>query len=306
VIKIELIRDFYQTASLFFASIASEAMKNAKAIWGNISGLISFDFGFVIDSQDLKVAMIVILGIVGVLLLFCGCAAVMAAKALDPDELADGHESQNWKELKEQNKKTVGFIRYFMLIGMSAYLPISRSAFQILACDPTLVTSLKHISVTIPCAVDVNLNASNPALSATVSCSCSSHERWVLFQAAAIIIVLVVTIAFPILIYTLIRSNIPVGSPEDPDMTYDEDGNMVEYTDEKYQFDLKYDERQLNCPYISLYKGFERKWCYYKVVVMMFKFVVCLPVIFLTSKPVMQTLVTLALMIAFTLLLVYS
>ena len=43
-------------------------------------------------------------------------------------------------------------------------------------------------------------------------------------------------------------------------------------------------------------QGYERKWCWYKVIVMVIKLLLCLPIIFLASHPLAQGLVTLAIL----------
>jgi hypothetical protein len=70
--KLEIFRDFYQTVSLFFSNISTEAMKSAKIVWGNLAGLISFDFSFVIPA----IPQVYIFGAIGVaafltVILFC-------------------------------------------------------------------------------------------------------------------------------------------------------------------------------------------------------------------------------------------
>jgi hypothetical protein len=301
-IKIEILRDFYQTIALFFASIANGAMEQGKAIWGNVSGLISLDFGFVVNTEQIIAIMTVVLAILGIVLVFVGIYAVYKSNAINPDELSQGHEAEDWEQLKAEQKRTVQFIQYFITAMMSAYLPISRSSFQILACDPTIVKSLDKVLKSTMCPT----NATGSGLSTEYKCNCGSYENYIFFQILSVLLICTVTLYFPFHIAKLIRSNVPQGSPEDPDMTYDEDGNLVPYTDEKYQYDLSHDQRQLNCPYIGLYKGFERKWSYYKVLVMCFKFLICVPVIFLSSKPLLQSLVTLVLMGLFTLLSIYT
>lgn len=48
------------------------------------------------------------------------------------------------------------------------------------------------------------------------------------------------------------------------------------------------------CALFSHLQGYERKWCWYKVIVMVLKLCLCLPVMFLYNHPLYQSLVTLA------------
>ena len=68
------------------------------------------------------------------------------------------------------------------------------------------------------------------------------------------------------------------------------------YTDHMYNMDLMTDPAQLKCPYLFLYKGYERRWAYYQVLVMIFKFIICIPVIIFWNNTMIQTLLTLLLL----------
>ena len=82
----------------------------------------------------------------------------------------------------------------------------------------------------------------------------------------------------------LIEQNKPVGSLEDPTQVYDDDGNMVEYTDAMYRRDLR-GEDQVKNPFLWLYKDYERKQAQYKVVSQMgLKFVLIVPVVLVVNK----------------------
>ena len=63
-----------------------------------------------------------------------------------------------------------------------------------------------------------------------------------------------------------------------------------------YNMDLMTDPAQLKCPYLFLYKGYERRWAYYQVLVMIFKFIICIPVIIFWNNTMIQTLLTLLLL----------
>ena len=86
---------------------------------------------------------------------------------------------------------------------------------------------------------------------------------WVTFGGSFIILFLI-TIAVPIQTYMIIAKNKPVGSLEDPTHRFDDDGNLVEYTDAMYRLDLLTDEQKIN-PFQWLYKDYERDHAHYKV-----------------------------------------
>lgn len=70
---------------------------------------------------------------------------------------------------------------------------------------------------------------------------------------AAVIALLVYTLAFPIFMLVAIHKNKPRGSLEFPDKRYDEDGELVDYTDAMYRADLAAPDQKAN-PFNSLYK----------------------------------------------------
>ena len=84
--------------------------------------------------------------------------------------------------------------------------------------------------------------------------------------------------------FDLIRKNKPAGSPEDPEFTHNEDGERVPFTKELYHERVEGDPDQLACPYRSLYQGFERDYAFFKILLMLFKFAMVVPLIVFASK----------------------
>ena len=82
---------------------------------------------------------------------------------------------------------------------------------------------------------------------------------------------LVFIIPLPIILYRIVQRNKPVPS------LFDAEGNrrVGGYTDADYRADLDEDQ----CPYKILYDGYERNWAYYKVVVLVLKIILVLPVV---------------------------
>ena len=288
-IKFDIIRDFFQMVGLFFASMASKSMDAAKDIWGNLSNLVAVDLSFVFPTISPLVIYIAI-GLVAVVLLVTFLVFMCKTSSSQPDAIREGHEVSMWSEQAESRKKTMKFLRLFLQGCLAAYLPVSRSVFQILVCERTMAKVFTDLGL--------SLCTYNP--DGTVdSCKCNDWEPYLYLQIAAGILLLGFTIALPVRCYTLIKKNKPVGSREDPDFRYDEDGHKVPYTDDMYNMDLNTRPDQLKCPYLFLYKGYERRWAYYKVLVMVLKFCVCIPVIIFWDNIVIQTTVTLLLLALF-------
>jgi hypothetical protein len=77
---------------------------------------------------------------------------------------------------------------------------------------------------------------------------------------------------------------------------------LVDFTDEMYEDDLRTDPRQLSSPYSFIYADYERKWAFYKVIVMVIKLVLAIIVVAAAGDLIAQTavsLVVLVLMIGF-------
>lgn len=169
--------------------------------------------------------------------------------------------------------------------------PTPNPSLQILACESNLSKSLSEL--------DSNLKCTKDADTGVWSCECSDWDLYGLFQGIAIFILLFFTLGLPLYTMWLIRRNKPTGSPEDPSKRYNEDGELVDYTDDMYFQDVTHNLDQVACPYSFLYKGYERRWSSYKVWVMVMKLLVVLPVVFLFEKQVAQALVTLLILIVF-------
>lgn len=63
---------------------------------------------------------------------------------------------------------------------------------------------------------------------------CLTTESYGTVMVIAAIFIILYSIGFPAYCVWLIRENKPYGSREDPEKCYDEEGNLVEYTDDRY------------------------------------------------------------------------
>jgi len=296
-VKFDVIRDFFQTVSLFFAAIASTAIAQAKVVWGNISNVLSVNLNFVIPSIPPYV-IYAVLAAIGVIMMIIFVWFARHALKETADEIREGNEAKTWDKMKKERKNFVLFMKYTLIILMSAYLPVSRVCVQILACETSMAKSIKSLGATnINCTVVTAPEGS--IFQYTETCDCKQWKPYTGIMVGAIILLIMFTVLFPIFAFRLIKKNIPYGSREDPNRRYNADGIMVEYTDKMYLHDLRNDPRQLSNPFLVLYDGFERKWCYYKVIIMIFKLVVIIPVIVLWNNTVLQTIITLVILAIF-------
>ena len=60
-----------------------------------------------------------------------------------------------------------------------------------------------------------------------------SAEPYTIARVVGGVLILLFTIGFPAYCIWLIKNNKPYGSPEDPGKCYDEEGNLVDYTDDR-------------------------------------------------------------------------
>ncbi len=127
----------------------------------------------------------------------------------------------------------------------------------------------------------------------TACATCENVENYTAFMMLAVLILGGVTIALPVQVGALIYRNAPVGSDEDPNSRFDADGvNRVPYSDRMYAEDLEKPDMLAN-PYLFLFEGFERKYQQYEVIVMATKFFLMLPCVLLATRPTLQALGTL-------------
>ena len=297
LIKLEVLRDFFQLLGLFVANLASGAMEVANVVFGRIANIISFDFGFALpEVENLIVVVYVLIGIAAVIITIAYLWVLYTTADIQVDVIRQGKEAEGFDKLAETRKRTITAIKYILTAAMSAYLPVSRSALQILICDGAMGKALKDLGAGITCKT---IPADGVA-GTRFECECSEWDYIGLAQAVSVILLIVFTLGLPLQTYRLIQANKPFGSREDPDKRYDEDGELVDYSEAMYQTDLTTDPKQLNSPYLFLYKGYERKWAFFKVIIMVVKLLFAIILIALFKDAVLQGVLTLVLMGLFT------
>ena len=294
LLKGEIFRDSFQALGLFFSQAIRDTgrfVKLARAWMGRAANIVALDFFEVVHSE---VFQQVTIGLAFALAVFMIIAfAWFAKKALraNPDALREGHESKSWKQRKLESAKEVRIMGLILTVGTTAYLPVSRVAVEILVCSTSFVDTLRSVST------------GNDLFLSDGKCG----TGLIIFAVAAL---LFFSLPFPIAVAYAIWRNKPRGSLENPDVTHDEDGIEVPFDDKRYLERCQNDPNQLSCPYNSLYRGLERQWAFYKVAVMVFKFLMALVAVTLATslseKNSAQAGVMLGLQLAFSCLSFYA
>ncbi len=265
LIKFEVFRDVFQALGTFFSRLFQGVKGGVTAlgvaIWGFFGSIAAIDFVTAMGKKNLIIIGIVILVAVGLVALFYFFWFLFVAVTKQQDNLRMGHEAISWRERKRTEGKNVTRMTQVLTVCLTIYLPISKLVVEILYCDYPFDFMLKeHLKEDI--------------------WQCRSG----LMTGLSVFFLVFLVVPLPVLCLWLIERNKPQGSPENPHICYDEDGLEVAFTDELYHDRVENDAEQIACPYRSLYKGFERRWSGFKVAMMLFKFALICPIIFLSAK----------------------
>jgi len=275
----DLVRDFFQLTGLFLSNLAGDFSDFGWNFWAKCYSFIAIDFTFTFP--DLPPHVMYISLAVLCLMFLSMYAWVILTEDDSPNIYTEGHEILSWKD--KASGSCSGWIevnaRIYILTGcMFLYLPVSRSALMIFTCHDEYEAALKGVSS---------------------EAECSSALGW-WCTISAIFMCVVISLLLPFQVQQLIHKNKPRGSLANANITYDESGNEVQFTEAIYKqrvLEQMDPEHKNYSPYAMLYYGYERKWSYYKVLVMVFKTVVCLPVILLYNHPFLQGSITMVLLI---------
>ena len=267
LLQLEIFRDFAQMISLFFTNLyhdvaTSPWLQSAKAFFGGIANFIAIDLAAALQSEEaVMIGLIVLLSAISIAYI---CYIWFACKSMHmhdaSKEIRDGHEAKSWAEVAAEQQRTVKFTTYVITGCLSVYLPIARLSAELLSSKEDAFLVMKLTS----------LDETGQALQ--------------IGQYISIFLLLTFILPLPFMLYRVIQSNKPTGCPENPDITYDIDGEEVPFDDKTYNRLVKQDPNQAKCPYRSLYQGFERKWAYYKVVQLGFKLALALSLIVLAGQ----------------------
>ena len=145
---------------------------------------------------------------------------------------------KTWDEKKKASGSVVLRLKIFLTVATSLYLPVSRSVFQVFACDVGSMSALKTALIHLNSTFGASCAAGGP-------CSCNDNSSMTLLYIIAAMMLLSFTIGFPLWLKTLVDQNAPVGSLEDPNSRYDEDGISRLYTDKMYNDDVIKNPKQV-------------------------------------------------------------
>jgi hypothetical protein len=277
LLDLEILRDAFQTVGLFFSTIGSAAFGGIARFFGNLGNIVAVDLSYVADSINPETMLILLLVVSGLTMVVGGCFLRNAFKLLPSgaDEVEQGAEAINFEQLAADNPSTMKYTKYALTMLGFVYLPVSKISVQVLHCDYRDPTMLKMLGAGYPC-----------------------DGGGVKF--AAVLGLLLVTIAVPIAFAQLVNKAKPRGSLKDPTKCYDEDGlHLVEFSDKMYLKRMKTDPAQVHSPFLFLYAGFERKWSGYKSVVMVVKFLLVLPCVVFVGNLEAQAILSLLVLLAY-------
>jgi len=285
LLRFEIFRDFWQTVSLFFANLYQDItdapiVESAKVIFGGISNFIAVDMAQALQSDTAVLVGLVLLASLAVIMYVAYLWFIFSAQYMHnaDNEIREGHETKKWSEVAAESRKKVKISTYVLTGCLSVYLPLTRTAVEIILVKPDSFV-VQHFS-----EVDM--------ITMTVL-SEGSELSWL--KVASYIILATFTLPTPIILARLVTKNKPSGSLENPDLAYDVDGEEVKFDDKLYNRLVNQDPNQLKCPYRSLYKGIEQKWAHYKVYQLVWKTLLVVILAVLSTQDVAQSLVSLAL-----------
>jgi len=270
LLKLEIFRDFSQIISLVFANAIfslSGAMYEAKKWLGGIFSSIALDLGEAFRSDAAVKIAVVVAGLLIFLVMasFIWMAVYSNIGAMKMNSARTGHETINFTESAASKAKTVMFVNLTILVAISLYLPVTQFAFQIFFCD----RSAFIIAYLIGSGV----------------CDPQLNTGYGVMVGCAIAILIIFTLGLPYFLYNQINHYKPKGSPLNPEFTNDLDGERVPFDDVIYNEVVESDPDQVNNPFRSLYRGFERHHSAWKIWVMMFKLALAFFITWLSSRP---------------------
>jgi hypothetical protein len=244
LIKLEIFRDFFQVLALFFEGLRVLMPESFKEVWQKISSLFSFCFScwfedFLADNETaLSIALLVIETLIAVPI---SLIFIKYYRDSISKDVAIGLDKKTWAA----RGSTIAFrVKVACLILTTMYLPVALNSIQAAACD------LKYIGIRE---------------------ECSSNSTYIFLLTLALINLVFFLIPIPYVFFKIIQMEKPKVS------LYDAEGKLKKgdtaYTDADYRKDLDKD----TSPFRILYDGYERRWAFYKVIVMMIKVLIVLP-----------------------------
>jgi hypothetical protein len=250
-VRFDIYRDFLQLQSLFFS--AMDFPEVFRRFWGLLTTIIAIDIDFLFPTSALLFFWVTtILAWLLVAWLFLGALR-------KSDDVRGGVEARAWAQTKKWKRYGTQILLTLLL---TLYLPVSRNSVQLFLCR--LEPYLKPTPV-------VEVNAFGVERVTFPGDVCWTYHH-VLHIIAGVTNIIAVTMLVPIKCYRLIRQHRPLQDEEH----YTASGELVSsYTDAEYRLALAED----GSPYKFLYDGYEMRWSHYKVIVMVIKVSIILPVV---------------------------
>eukprot|EP00760_Papus_ankaliazontas_P037101 PhM_4_TR8429/c0_g1_i2/m.55341 len=268
LLRLEVARDVWQVVTLFLTSFSFP--EEFSTIFGRLSALIAIDLT---DIYEVDISVTFYLGVSFSALCFVLVVAiVMKEKPKSKEEIAELYEqvAQDRAEAEatgEKYSKKLGNkekVSFFALFALSTlYLPMTRNAIQIIWCHRA-----------VQCAFD-----------------CYAEQKyWVAF-IISICSGCLISIILPLFLARIIHVKRQefltwVGGHDAPDL------------DEKWKVFVRDDPS----PYNSLYSGFEFRWVFLYVILMLIKAVICIPVLALPPDSTNQLIFVIIIQSCFTIM----
>lgn len=276
LLRFEILRDFCQTVSLFFTNLYSAMLdtenapvvRSVQVVFRAIYDVAAANFSALWSANQerlIDVGYVLLLTLIG-LGYACFLWFAIAGRHLHKrsDEIRHGHEGTTWAQLAQTQQTRVKAFTWVITACLTIYLPLTRLSVEIV-----VAAIAKRAGVAL----------GHSSSSGDLVERYGSHPIWPFLQALAVVLLVTFTLPLPLLLVRAIAENRPTGSLEDPLVTYDLDGERVPFDEKVYARLVANDPAQLRCPYRSLYAGFESKWSYYKVLQLIFKVALILPLV---------------------------
>ncbi|KAE8988123.1 hypothetical protein PR001_g22134 [Phytophthora rubi] len=266
LLRVEIARDFFQTAGLFFAGLfvpvtvyfsdADIGSNMREILWGfsRFYDVFAVDVSSFLQVPTTAGNVFVVFLIMGILavwvsyLWFLKTGRRMHSRVV---EMRHGHEATTWAALAVRQATRVKMFTYVITACLTVYLPLTRLCLDVIAASaaPTMSYEDAHYGAT-----DL------------VIARMKNSSGWWLALVMAVVVLVSFTCTLPYFFYTEIKKNQPTGSHENANMTHNLDGEKVEFTDKVYARLVAKDPSQLRCPYRSVYAGFGQHSSHYKIV----------------------------------------
>ncbi|GMF31997.1 unnamed protein product [Phytophthora lilii] len=262
LLRLEIARDFFQTAGLFLSGMFKPTLKYfehqelPEYVMMLVRGLraaytiIAIDVSAFIQwiSKFTNAGVFISIGVVMLAHIFFITWLYKVTRYMPrgANNVRHGHEATTWASLAETNKRMAMISSLLITASLTAYLPLTQFCFSVL---------------------DINAHKDEETVNieGTVASHFVKKPYWGLVVFEAIALLITFSIPLPFVLVSSIRSNRPRGSLENAKVTYDLDGEEVPFDDKVYARLVASDPSQLRCPYRSLYNGFEQRWSTYKV-----------------------------------------